>query len=304
MQLADVAILAGLTVPKWAELIVPFRFEIFFLIELLLPLVIAAVPLMLGAWRGDFFMRTQPMEDIDAVLGRFQAWSGSRNAAETKPGIRELSYEEALQSSRYRWQGGDKKQGAEQTSGRDADSAEISEPGPEGTKQAAAKGRHAKRVPAKNVRVGSRGAKTGQAVKSDAQAPPSMKSAIAPPSKTGAKASFREVLAETVQPAEVIVASRAVELTRQVTISIRLAPAERALIKTRAAEAGVSASAYIRQCALEVEQLRAQVQQAIPAMEGKPSAPAVQESVPTSGFLSRFARKLFAGSAPTLALRA
>jgi len=45
MQFADVAILAGLTVPKWAELIVLFRIEIFFLIESFLPLVIAAVPL-------------------------------------------------------------------------------------------------------------------------------------------------------------------------------------------------------------------------------------------------------------------
>ena len=244
------------------------------------------------------------MEDIDAVLGRFQAWSGSRNAAETKPGIRELSCEEALQSSRYRWQGGDKKQGEERTSGRDSDSAKSSEPASEGTKPAPVKDRHAARVPAKNVRVRSGGAKTGRAVKSAAQALPSVKSATAPPSKTGARASFREVLAETVQPAEVIVASRAVELTRLVAISIRLAPAERALIKTRAAEAGVSASAYIRQCALEVEQLRAQVQQAISAMEGKPSAPVVQESVQTSGFLSRFARKLFAGSGQTMALRA
>lgn len=244
------------------------------------------------------------MEDIDAVLGRFQAWSGSRNAAETKPGIRELSYEEALQSSRYRWQGGDKNQGAERTSGRDADSAEIGEPGPDGTKPAPEKGRHAKRVPAKNVRVRSRGAKTRHGVKSAAQASPSVKHAIAPPSKTGAKASFREVLAETVQPAEVIVASQAVELTRQVAISIRLAPAERALIKARAADAGMSASAYMRQCALEVEQLRAQVQQAIAAMEGKPSVPVVQDSAPSSGFLSRFARKLFAGSAQAVALRA
>lgn len=237
-------------------------------------------------------MGTQPVEDIDAVLGRFQAWSGSRNAGETKPGIRELTYEEALESSRYRWRGIDKKQGADRTSGRDADSAEISEPGPEGTKPAPMKDRHAKRVPAKKVRMRSHAAKTSGAVKA------------APAVKADAKASFREVLAETVQPAEVIVAPQAVELTRQVAISIRLAPAERALIKTRAAEAGISASAYIRLCALEVEQLRAQVQQAISAMEGRPSAAAVQDSTPSSGFLSRFARKLFAGNASTLGVRA
>ena len=43
-------------------------------------------------------MQTQSIENIDAVLGRFQAWAGASNAAETKPGIRELSYEEALRS--------------------------------------------------------------------------------------------------------------------------------------------------------------------------------------------------------------
>src|ERR1700739_3327756 len=51
-------------------------------------------------------MHTQPVEDIDAVIGRFQAWAGARSAPEAKPGIRELSYEEALQSRRYRWKGG------------------------------------------------------------------------------------------------------------------------------------------------------------------------------------------------------
>ncbi len=59
----------------------------------------------------------KPPEDIDAVLGRFQAWSATRKATDkttqkTAPkqsddlpdGVRELSYEEALESSRYRWQ--------------------------------------------------------------------------------------------------------------------------------------------------------------------------------------------------------
>ncbi len=32
-------------------------------------------------------MQTQPVDDIEAVLGRFQAWAGVRNAVETKAGI-------------------------------------------------------------------------------------------------------------------------------------------------------------------------------------------------------------------------
>ncbi len=46
----------------------------------------------------------QSAEDLDAVFVRFQAWSGSRKAKEETDGVRELSYEDALQSSRYRWQ--------------------------------------------------------------------------------------------------------------------------------------------------------------------------------------------------------
>jgi hypothetical protein len=55
----------------------------------------------------------KPLDDIDAVLGRFQAWSASTRKATDKTsqkrtvlpdGVRELSYEEALESSRSRWQ--------------------------------------------------------------------------------------------------------------------------------------------------------------------------------------------------------
>lgn len=43
-------------------------------------------------------MRTQSTEDIDTPLG--QAWAGSRDVVEGQTGIRELSSEEALRSSR------------------------------------------------------------------------------------------------------------------------------------------------------------------------------------------------------------
>jgi predicted component of type VI protein secretion system len=39
-------------------------------------------------------------------------------------------------------------------------------------------------------------------------------------------------------------------------MSLRVAASKQALIKVRAAEAGLPASAYLRQCALQVEQLR------------------------------------------------
>ncbi len=43
-------------------------------------------------------------ENIEAVLGRFEAWTSARKKSDLGEGVRELSYEEALRSSRYRWQ--------------------------------------------------------------------------------------------------------------------------------------------------------------------------------------------------------
>jgi hypothetical protein len=229
-------------------------------------------------------MQTQPIENIDAVLGRFQAWAGASNASETKPGIRELSYDEALRSRRYRWKAADDKP-AKKKLAAEPDVPPKLQPGR--LKAAPTKLRETKRKPATQARSGNHAAKAASAAKTDA------------------KPAFRDVLAQTVRPPEVVLAAQPLELSRQVAISIRLAPAERALIKTRAAEAGISASTYIRQCALEVEQLRAQVQQALAAMERKSMvASAAPASVHTPGFFARLARRFFPGSAPALALRA
>src|SRR5882672_12741658 len=44
----------------------------------------------------------QPVEDINAVLSRFQAWTGAHLASKPQEGFREISYEEALKRGRYR----------------------------------------------------------------------------------------------------------------------------------------------------------------------------------------------------------
>jgi len=54
---------------------------------------------------------------------------------------------------------------------------------------------------------------------------------------------------------------------RPVSMSLRVVASEQALIKARAAEAGLSVSAYLRQCALEVEKLRAQVHHTLALIE-------------------------------------
>lgn len=257
-------------------------------------------------------MQTQPVEDIDAVLGRFRAWTGARNAAEAKPGIRELSYEEALRSRRYRWKAGNdaraKKPGADLGVGPGVVrvAAPVAEPKsvPERPRTAAMNAPDTKQRTGKKVRGGDHRSEAAMAAK----AAPAAKSV--PGAKAGrgcrpeSKPEFREVLAEAVRPAEVMVAAQPMELARQVAISIRLAPAERALIKTRAAEAGLSASAYIRQCALEVEQLRAQVQQTLAAMERKgPASVVTSAAAAAPGFFARVMRRFFPATARSLALR-
>ena len=233
-------------------------------------------------------MQTQPIENIDAVLGRFQAWAGASNARETKPGIRELSYEEALRSRRYRWKAADEKHTKKKLA---AEPDASPKPQPGQLKTAPVNLRETKRKPVTQARSGNRASKSAPAV------------------KTESKPAFRDVLAQTVRPPKVVLAAQPLELSRQVAISIRLASAERALIKTRASEAGISASAYVRQCALEVEQLRAQVQQTLVAIKRKSpaaSAPSTSEhlTVQAPGFFMRLARRFFPGSAPALALRA
>lgn len=217
-------------------------------------------------------METQSVEDINAVLGRFQAWTGSRKAVEQKAGVREFSYEEALESGRYKWKG------AGNASAGKVKKAEV-EPDSAPTKNSVAKRTAAKKAGAKE-----------SAVKSVAV------------TKSGAKPAFREVLVETIRRSEIVAPPRQVDTTRQSAISVRFAPEERALIKNRAAEAGVSASAYVRQCALEVEQLRAQVQQAMVAMERGVATP-IQGSVAKTGFFARVALRFFPRSTASLALR-
>lgn len=256
-------------------------------------------------------MRTQPTEDIDAVLGRFQAWAGSRNAIEAQAEIRELSCEEALRSGRYRWKVADKppakkKLGSEPGVTPVASPIVASESGPKAGKMTAAQAGDTKHRAAKKVRMRNQALKTAPEAKGSAAVKRERSSKTLPSAKGEVTTSFREILAEKVQPVEVIVA-QPLEMARQVAISIRLAPAERALIRTRAAEAGIPASAYVRQCALEVEQLRAQVREALAAMECKAQVsvqtPATRQGH-TAGLFARLAQKVFPRRSAALAVRA
>ena len=62
------------------------------------------------------------------------------------------------------------------------------------------------------------------------------------------------------------------------SITIRLSETDCAQLRTRATEAGLSVSAYLRSCTLEVESLRAQVKEALVELRNSTSHPAIQES--------------------------
>ncbi len=260
-------------------------------------------------------MHTQPVGDIDSVIGRFQAWAGSRNAAEVKPGIRELTYEEALESRRNRWRG------TMPDAAKDMPANELrAEPGVthveapgQASARAAARMKHggsknrgAKRKASGKTPERSRALKPSRTAKT--MTPSEKKAAASPRSQAKtAPPAFREVLAQTIQPTDAIVAAQPSEAARQVAISIRLAPAERALLRTRAAESGITVSAYMRQCALEVEQLRAEVKQTLAALQQQAATPAAApEPSPTQkpGPFTRLMRRLLPASSPRLALRA
>jgi predicted DNA binding CopG/RHH family protein len=58
---------------------------------------------------------------------------------------------------------------------------------------------------------------------------------------------------------------------KSASIHIRLSAAENAQLRQRAAEAGLTVSAYLRSCVLEAEMLRAQVKQALAQLRAAPA---------------------------------
>jgi len=246
----------------------------------------------------------QSAEDLDAVLVRFQAWSGSRKTKEEGEGVRELSYEDALQSSRYRWQ-------ARPYSPRAASmekAGAILEPVTETTSQTSP-------APPNEISEDSTFADDAFApdiVTLSSAEPGPRAEAVVHAKGTPPPRAFRTMLEEAVLPAPLpgslaLVWPSTPKSERQVSMSLRLAPSEQALIKARAAEAGLSASAYLRQCALEVEQLRTQVQHTLAVIERNSmlalSASEAPVQAPSPGFFARLRQRIFGGSDTGLALR-
>jgi hypothetical protein len=75
---------------------------------------------------------------------------------------------------------------------------------------------------------------------------------------------------------------------KRASITIRLSQAESAQLHQRAAESGLTVSAYLRSCTLEVENLRAQVKETLAQLRSATASPAQQKpAVEGHGFWSR-----------------
>lgn len=72
---------------------------------------------------------------------------------------------------------------------------------------------------------------------------------------------------------------------KRASVTVRMSEAECAQLRQRAAEAGMTVSAYLRSCAFEVETLRAQVKQVVAEMRKPP------QNAPRHSGLLRFLRR-------------
>lgn len=93
------------------------------------------------------------------------------------------------------------------------------------------------------------------------------------------------------------VQSRIQQSRKRASVTLRMSNAECAQLQQRAAEAGITVSAYLRSCAFEVEELRAQVKQALAELRSaQTSGP--QVSRPRSPLLRLFHRQPAAPAPP------
>ena len=220
-----------------------------------------------------------PTEDLDEVLGRFHAWTKIRKKNDRIDGVREVSYDEALQSSRRRWQA----HGTFPTA-----STKTKEPSRSSSKDDTI---------APDTVTLSTGSKPAESASTPSAAP-----------------SFETILSEAVSrdissgPLALVWPATG-RAERQVSVSFRVAVSEQALIKARAAEAGLTVSAYLRQCALEVEKLRAQVHHTLAVIEqGQTPARSLSAGAPpvplhAQNFFARL-RQIIVGNPSRLRLRA
>jgi hypothetical protein len=224
-------------------------------------------------------------DELNDVLGRFVAWTASQRSA-TKaqhtqasyPGARELSYEEALRANRFR------------SRHSESEAAPLDEPAatPAVGPLTSVNARSEAELPAQDApsdrtpspvsprRRGSKRSKPAaesptpvtrlKTTRNPAEKPRKPRRADHAPKDVP---EFREVLGASLSNTS----SAAVNPDKSVWLTLRVTTSEQSLIQARAAEAELSVSAYLRQCAFEVETLREQVQRAL--LDMRPSVAAL-----------------------------
>jgi hypothetical protein len=226
-------------------------------------------------------MDTQPpLEDINAIVSRFQAWAGAQAPAHGKHGVRELTYEEAIRSSRRRTS-------PEKTTVADDPSAPV----------LVTQAKHQTAGDPAEERSATKPAKSGKRASSRHAKSKTCRNKPLPTAKPQPAAIFRQVLAAQLAPMPAL----AVEC-RTTSLSLRVSAGEHSLLKARATEANLSVSAYLRSCLFEVEDLRAQLRQLRLAQQPMPMHRSALPGVFAS--CARFVQRLFRGKTTTLTVRA
>jgi hypothetical protein len=226
-------------------------------------------------------MNTQPpIEDINAIVNRFQAWAGTQAPARAKDGVRELTYDEAIRSRRH--------------------SSRAEGPLPEIKKSAQTSPLNAKQTKVEKSTKTKKRIKNAHHAKRDQVE--IARSAARPSAAIPETPVFSEVLAEKVP---ILPASSSQELAlaerRTTALSLRISFAEHALLRKRAAEANLSVSCYLRNCVFEVEELRAKVN----ALQVANAAPRlVQHRGGILDGMGRFFAGILGSNKSTLSMRA
>jgi hypothetical protein len=233
-------------------------------------------------------------EDLDSVLGRFQDWAnacheqpiskhgstpGRGRAATPKKanlalGARDASYEQALRASSYR-----------RTVSPETETSPLPQPQTPAPLPVETPESYLRASPQRPTVI-------------PVAAPPAPDFADLPTLTTdrkphGAHAPFREVMRETAGLVSTPKTSAPGEI-RSNALSLRVSGAEQARIRAGAAEANLSVSAYLRQCALSVDVLRDQVELALVELQKqgpKAAPPPGLAAIP--GILGRFATRCF-----------
>ncbi len=266
-------------------------------------------------------------ENIDSILGRFQDWANARryqSASRTATnsgigrgpasrkanlggGVREIGYEQALRASCYRRQAYPEAAGisaqavkpepiavpqAELTASDSTtnqhhavEGSTKSSPSPETIEPADSTTARSTRSRASRLETGATTVRVSRAGRAILESPvPTGKCQHAHPP-------FGQVFKGT---AGLSAPATAALETKSVTLSLRVSDIEQARIVACAARANLSVSAYLRQCALGVDELRDQIELALVQLrkhDTTSTSPRGLSTIP--GILGHFAARLF-----------